>query len=483
MKKDVFFISLFSVVFSVGSSILLCFTDYAWYLYVLPLFLAILLLLFYRLDLIFLLTTLMIPFSINIENFEWDISLFVPTEPFLLGMLVLIFFEFFYPNKNLLKDLTREPLFLLILIYFFWMFFSSMTSQIPLVSFKYLLAHAWLIIPPLVLGYRLFRAKPWWQKNFIYLYAIPLGIVVIYTTINHYLWNFDDKAGQWVMQPFYKDHAIYGTAIALASPLLFIKIFNKRQPLLLRILTGLLLAILLLGLYLSFSRGAWLGFMVAVVTGIIVYFRIPFKYLFISGLVALLLGFIFQQKIFEILYKNKQDSSKYFLENVQSITNIRTDASNLERINRWNCALRMALDYPVTGTGPGTYQFLYAPYQMSYEKTIISTNAGTLGNAHSEYLGSMAEQGFPGMLIFITMVVYVFCMGFQLYSRLRFTNPEKSYLVLGIVLGLLTYFTHAFLNNFLDTDKISFIVYSFTGLLLAVKEELSVAPVVYVRNK
>ena len=83
-------------------------------------------------------------------------------------------------------------------------------------------------------------------------------------------------------------------------------------------------------------------------------------------------------------------------------TNISTDASNLERINRWQAAIRMYEDHPVLGFGPGTYQFEYAPYQMSQEKTAISTNAGDRGNAHSEYIGPLSEEGLPGMLLVIS---------------------------------------------------------------------------------
>jgi len=51
---------------------------------------------------------------------------------------------------------------------------------------------------------------------------------------------------------------------------------------------------------------------------------------------------------------------------------------------------------PVFGFGPGTYQFEYGPYQHSTEKTLISTNFGDRGNAHSEYIGPLAEEGLPG---------------------------------------------------------------------------------------
>ena len=38
--------------------------------------------------------------------------------------------------------------------------------------------------------------------------------------------------------------------------------------------------------------------------------------------------------------RNTTDSSDDLNEHVASVTNVSTDASNLERINRWKCALR-----------------------------------------------------------------------------------------------------------------------------------------------
>ena len=52
-----------------------------------------------------------------------------------------------------------------------------------------------------------------------------------------------------------------------------------------------------------------------------------------------------------------KDSSDNLLKHITSISNISTDASNMERINRWKCALKMFVEKPVFGWGPGTYQF------------------------------------------------------------------------------------------------------------------------------
>ena len=165
-----------------------------------------------------------------------------------------------------------------------------------------------------------------------------------------------------------------------------------------------------------------------------------------------------------LLSKNDTDAKGGFANNVESMTNISTDASNLERINRWSCAIRMWEDKPVFGWGPGTYMFKYAPYQLSREMTIISTNFGTNGNAHSEYLGPLSEQGLPGLIIVVVLLFYSTALGYRLVYSLA--DREDRILCIGIFLGLMTYFVHGFLNNFLDTDKLSLPFWAFLAALV-----------------
>ena len=121
---------------------------------------------------------------------------------------------------------------------------------------------------------------------------------------------------------------------------------------------------------------------------------------------------------------------------------------------------------PVFGWGPGTYAFLYAPFQLSKNKTIISTNAGDLGNAHSEYIGPLAESGVLGMLSMLAIVICIFYKGSLLYHELP--KGEVKNLVLVMLLCLFTYFTHGILNNYLDTDKASVLVWGFAAIIVAV---------------
>jgi O-antigen ligase len=166
------------------------------------------------------------------------------------------------------------------------------------------------------------------------------------------------------------------------------------------------------------------------------------------------------------LERNSDESSSNLTEHFSSMTNISTDASNLERLNRWSCALRMFEERPVFGYGPGTYMFQYAKYQLKKDRTIISTNAGDGGNAHSEYLGPLSESGILGLVTFLILIITVLYTGIHTWTRLN--DSRLKGIVLAAIIGLVTYYVHGFLNNFLDTDKLSVPFWGFTAMIVAI---------------
>ena len=154
------------------------------------------------------------------------------------------------------------------------------------------------------------------------------------------------------------------------------------------------------------------------------------------------------------------------MEHVKSISNVATDVSNMERLNRWSCAWRMFKEKPVFGWGPGTYMFQYASFQIEREKTEISTNAATLGNAHSEYIGPLAESGIFGPITFLAVVLATILTGLKNWYTIR--DRRIRILSLSLVLGLITYYLHGLLNNFLDTDKASVLFWGYTAAIVAI---------------
>jgi O-antigen ligase len=327
-----------------------------------------------------------------------------------------------------------------------------------------MVARLWFIIPFYFAGILLFTDLKN-IKKFQWLYVIPLLLVIFYTLYNHSTYGFDKPHSNMVMKPFYNDHTAYGAIIALFLPIFTGFAFSRQFARSYRMLALLVLVILVTGIIFSYSRAAWISVAASLAVFLLVRLRVRFYWLLLMLAVGVGLFFMFRYQFLDKLEKNKQDSSTDFVEHVQSISNISSDASNLERINRWAAALRLFKEKPVFGWGPGTYQFVYAPYQRSKEKTIISTNYGDMGNAHSEYIGPMSESGILGMLTFMGIVVTVIYTGLRVHRRAK--NREIRLLSLLVLLGLVSYYVHGLMNNFLDTDKASVPFWAFTAVIVA----------------
>lgn len=428
-----------------------------------PAFLVLLFLYLFSLDKIIYLITFLTPLAVSYQNYQFGVGISVPTEPLMAGVLLIFFLRVFI-DGGYNRRILEHPVTLAILFNLLWIFVTIFTSEIPVVSVKFLFARLWFVVPFFFIGVIMFR-KYRNIKLFHWLYIIPLVFVIFYTLYNHAQYGFNKPSSNMVMHPFYNDHTAYGAIIALFLPVFtgfaFGRIFPKRY----RLISMAVLAIMLVGIIFSYSRAAWISVFVGLVVYVVILLRIKFKYIFFVILVLSGLFYMFQFQFIDKLEKNKQDSSTDFYKHVQSITNISSDASNLERLNRWNSAIRLFKERPFFGWGPGTYQFVYAPFQRSKEKTIISTNAGDMGNAHSEYIGPLAEMGVLGMVSVLLIVITVLYTGLKVYRKAR--DREARFYSLVLVIGLVTYFTHGLLNNFLDTDKASVPFWAFIGMIVA----------------
>jgi O-antigen ligase len=414
------------------------------------------------LDKVLLIITFLTPLAVNISDMEMGLGISLPTEPLMFGVLLVFIANLIFENKYD-KQLANHPISYVIYLSLLWMLFTTMTSALPVVSLKYFLSRLWFVIPFFFVATLVFY-KMDNIKKFLWLYMGALVLVIGYTLIMHSRYAFEEDAGHWVMSPFYNDHTAYGAALAMFFPVSVGFMFFPKATKTSRFIAFVVFLILTVAIVFSYTRAAWISILVATGVFLAVILKIKFYWIATVAVVLISILVIFQQQIIDRLEKNKQDSSANFVEHIQSIYNISSDASNLERINRWQAAIRMFDDRPVLGWGPGTYQFVYAPYQRSKEKTIISTNLGDKGNAHSEYLGPLAEMGLPGMLIFLLLMVVVIYQGLKVYKH---GSREVKFLSMMLTLGLVTYFAHGILNNFLDTDKLSVPFWGFIAGIVA----------------
>jgi O-antigen ligase len=91
-----------------------------------------------------------------------------------------------------------------------------------------------------------------------------------------------------------------------------------------------------------------------------------------------------------------------------------------------------------------------------------------MGNAHSEYLGALAEMGIIGLLAFLAIVATIFYTSIVVYNRIPLSDSGTRILMLSMIMALSTYFIHAFLNNFLDTDKAAVPVFGLCAMIIAI---------------
>jgi O-antigen ligase len=426
----------------------------------------------YRTEWTFLSLGLFTPLSVNIEEYTKSFGLFIPTEPMLFGLMLLIIL--LQISKPIIpKETWKNPIVWAVGFYVFWIVITSITSSHPTASFKFLLARLWFIVPVLLFGSYVFRERVH-IKAFFWLFSIGMVIAITYTLFVHAGYRFGEKEGHWVMWPFFKDHTIYGAIVALVVPLIFGLYFSKKHhPLVQAILIGFMF-VSLLGLYFSYTRAAWLSIILALGVWALIRSKIKFSVIAGTTIVVGTILFLSWDNIQMELERNKYEhTTEEFGEKLQSATNVTTDASNLERINRWSCAISMFEERPVFGFGPGTYAFEYARFQEPENLTIISTNFGDLGNAHSEYLGPLAEMGLIGMLAMILIVAAIFYKGITLYNRWPKEDREIRVLLMSMIISLSTYFIHGILNNFLDTDKAAVPIWGMCAMFIALEIKLN----------
>lgn len=438
--------------------------EFFW-LSILPFVLLVGTLFFLALDKLLIAMAFFTPLSVNIIDFvDSPIGMFLPTEPVLFAILLLFVVRFVMLDK-LDHSVLKHPITLVIIAQLLWIAVTTLTSSDIVVSAKFLLARLWFVVSFYFLGIRMFKdpKKVHW---FHWAYITGMIIVVFYTLGNHATYNFAHKPAHWVMSPFYKDHTSYGALLAMFIPVILGMLFYPNRSVQYKWGVSLLLVLFGVATVLSYTRAAWLSLIGAAMVFACIWFRIRFRYLLIAGIAGLLVFFSIKDQLLIQLEKNSQDSSDNLTEHVQSMTNVSTDASNLERLNRWYSAWGMFKERPIVGWGPGTYQFVYAPFQDPGMKTIISTNAADMGNAHSEYIGPLAEQGVLGALLMLVLIAVVLDRGIRLYYKVD--DLETRIFLLTMTLGLITYYAHGILNNFLDTDKASVPFWGFTAAIVAI---------------
>jgi len=101
----------------------------------------------------------------------------------------------------------------------------------------------------------------------------------------------------------------------------------------------------------------------------------------------------------------------------------------------WQDSLRLFADYPVLGSGPGSFIDSYEGYQS------INTGDLFVGYAHNDYLELLAESGSVGFFLVAWFLVSLLWQTWPVWKRRR--NSASRYLYLGALCGIAAILIHS----------------------------------------
>ena len=146
----------------------------------------------------------------------------------------------------------------------------------------------------------------------------------------------------------------------------------------------------------SSTRGAWIAFFVAVMTMTLIMDRKKAALTFVISLLVagpMMLEPTIQKRAI-------------------SIFNLKSYASNTERIDLWRTNFEIFKDNPIFGVGLERSQLHLAEY---YQK--LNIEHGFHGHAHNDFLYILSGVGFPGTIAWLWLCGYFIFLAFKLYKN------------------------------------------------------------------
>ena len=211
-------------------------------------------------------------------------------------------------------------------------------------------------------------------------------------------------------------------------------------------------------LYLSFSRGAWLGALAALLAmGLFLPRRRWVGLALIGALVVagLMLGGagLLPASIAE------RFADVGALVDAPDVRGVKINDANyalIERLAHWQAAARMVEANPWTGVG-------FSNYQPVYEQYRLLNWSMPLGHAHNIYLNVAAETGLPGLAAYLVLWIAIFA------QTIRALRTQRG-VWRGLLLGLLGAWVHLSVHHLFDNlyvDNVHLNIGAMIGVLSA----------------
>ena len=283
----------------------------------------------------------------------------LPTEPMQVMLMGIYFLYVLKSGKNMSADFLRHPITLLLLLHVGWLFFTAITSESFIISFKFFLAKVWYVTTFFFLAGTIMR-KEKDVKTLVWVVLIPLLFTVVYVLVRFAALGFSFAEVNSVMYPFYRNKVAFACMVSIFVPFVwFARGWYKKYSIKWWMLSGAFL-VLMLAVQYSYTRAAYVTLFMALLS----YFVIRWRLMKIALSGAVLFAMLF---IFSMVHENNYLDQKPTYEktithedfdDLLSATTKGTDVSTMERVYRWVAAGQMVAEKPWLGLWTGYFYHL-----------------------------------------------------------------------------------------------------------------------------
>lgn len=393
-----------------------------------------------------------IPWSVE-YNFSNRLGTDLPDEPLMLltSLAVIILW---LQQKQYQKIRQLHPLLFIILLQWIWAIIPIYFSTYLLISTKFLLAKTWYLLAFVAAPLLLFQNKKVIRNTaVILLFSMLLATVLAFVRHAAYVFTFEHIND--ALHPFFRNHVNYSALLICMLPLLTaILFFNKKRK---RFYTVLFIFVLI-ALYFSYARGAWL----AAIIGFSSYWLMKRRLTVIAFLLFIFISvaalFWLKDNDRYLAYAHDYRTTIFhtdFRQHLMATYELK-DVSTAERFYRWVAGVRMLKDGWQTGFGPNTFYYNYKPYTIPAFKTWVSNNEDH-STVHNYFLLTIIEQGVLGLLLLLLLLGYAFYTAQAIYHRTQDRLWKITAVTIVAILWMIV--TVNFLSDLIETDKVGSIFY------------------------
>jgi len=328
----------------------------------------------------------------------------------LIFLLLVSAFKWISGDRGFVRRTPFDvPFFFFILV----TLIASVTSVNPPLSIIQGLKGLWLISIVYLIAFHV-REERFMKQFVIFLLAgttleILYGVAQAFSGLEHIFYRASEQVT--VPRGFFSHKMTFAGFLMINSQIVFglFLLSRSHQE---KIVWGVMTTLLITGILISRTRGVWLGLLSAwLLMG------------WLRGKTKVVLSLLIAFLVFAFVLESV--SHLGIVDRFKSIFSVE---KNMDRFYIWGSTLDMIQDYPLLGTGPGTYKEVIPLYREKFDYPYLNR-----AHAHNNFIQQAAEKGLLGFFALLWLVLLMLRVGLSTY----FDIDERQYFEKGLALGSL----------------------------------------------